>query len=177
MYIDKSGSCIVIIALYVDLAIAPRCERVCGCESPKASARGVYKSGKLPQKYYVNWILSRLRGTIRRFRDGTGRTSDEARADGKKDEDSLSELRREYNWQPLLSPASNNYLDTIDDELFINVIFTTLVLISDRKEVYDICDFNHVVREFRKHKSDFVEGISVIFALIILHILLLLRFS
>lgn len=33
----------------------------------------VCKTGKLPQKYYVNWILSRLHNATRRFRDGNSR--------------------------------------------------------------------------------------------------------
>lgn len=67
----------------------------------------------MPQKYYVNWILSRLHDVIRRFRDGASRG--EARTGEERTGIRFVELQGELVGRggKRLSPCNR------DDELFV----------------------------------------------------------
>lgn len=51
---------------------------------PKVVQNRVYRTRKLLQKYYVNWILSRLHNATRRFHDGNNREGTEWKDEKKK---------------------------------------------------------------------------------------------
>lgn len=102
--------------------------------SPKVVRQNrVYKTRKLPQKYYVNWILSRLHNATRRFHDGNSREREETERKDEKKSSKHVGINRTSSEVDLMMWGENNYPNAITSLISSLVVNMTpsMTLIRD----------------------------------------------